>query len=212
MGSQQRKTVRVLKKLSERYPHAGTRLKFSSLFELLVAVILSAQSTDEQVNRVTRGLFQHYRTPEEFARLEPQELEPLIRGCGLYRSKARNLVQTARILVNDYQGQVPPEMETLLRLPGVGRKTANVVLSVGFGQPGLGVDTHVFRVSNRLGWHECRRPGDAEKVLKSLIPPVWWAQAHHLLIAHGREACRALRPRCEQCVVAGDCRCFQERQ
>ncbi|MDH7497027.1 MAG: endonuclease III [Syntrophomonadaceae bacterium] len=197
--------VRVLRRLQERYPEAGTRLHFEDRFQLLVAVVLSAQSTDVQVNRVTRRLFSLYRRPQDFAALEPAQLEPLVKGCGLYRAKARAIVGLSRALLERHGGQVPDSFEELLRLPGVGRKTANVMLSVGFDRPGLGVDTHVLRVSRRLGWHRCQGANAAEMALKALVPREWWSRAHHLLIAHGRAVCLARRPRCQGCPVRSDC-------
>lgn len=210
MSGDDRVVLAVLSRLGREYPQAGTRLKFSSLFQLLVAVMLSAQSTDEQVNRVTANLFKKYSQPGDFAVLEPSELEPLIKGCGLHRNKARNIIQTARILVNKYDGQVPEDLERLVELPGVGRKTANVVLSVGFNQPGLGVDTHVKRVTGRLGWHKTRTPDHAERILKQIIPVPEWSRAHHLFIAHGRSVCKARKPRCNECVIAKYCQYFHD--
>lgn len=210
MKSKQQRANEVLSKLTELYPDAGTRLKYSTRFELLVAVMLSARSTDDQVNQVTAELFQRYNRPEQFARLAPDELEPLIRGCGLYRNKARHIIDMSRRLMEDFGGEIPDELDLLTRLPGVGSKTANVVLSVGFGLPGLAVDTHVQRVTSRLGWHESKNPEVTEKILKSLLPSAQWSSAHHLLIAHGRAVCRARRPDCARCGIARFCSTGEE--
>jgi endonuclease III len=195
----------VLNRLRQEYPQAGTSLEFSSLFELLVAVMLSAQSTDAQVNRVSRELFKRYNTPLQLAALELTELEALIRGVGLYKNKARNIKSISQILLDKYQGQIPADMDSLLTLPGIGRKSANVVLSVGFDQPGLGVDTHVHRVSNRVGLVKAKNPHETEAQLKAVIPREDWSLAHHLFIFHGRQVCRARSPRCDDCAIAPLC-------
>ena len=195
----------VLRLLKNEYPQAGTRLRYQNLFQLLVAVILSARSTDEQVNRVTEQLFAKIKSVEDLAETEITELEEMVNGCGLHRQKARNLVAAARMIREEFGGEIPCNFNRLLRLPGVGRKTANVIIAVGFGKPGLGVDTHVFRVAGRLGWHQARSAQRAEAELKKLIPEHWWNQAHHLLIWHGREVCRARKPDCRRCVVRSYC-------
>lgn len=195
----------ILHLLELEYPDAGTMLEYKSIFELLVAVILSAQSTDAQVNRVTRELFVTSNIPQDFASMDITELEDAIRGVGLYKAKARSIQSISRILVEKYQGQVPDNFNDLLQLPGIGRKTANVILSVGFNQPGLGVDTHVHRVSNRLGLVEEQYPDKTELSLKSIIPRKNWSQAHHLLIFHGRRICTARKPKCSDCILEGLC-------
>ena len=195
----------VLHILQLEFPQAGTRLKWNSVFELLVATILSAQTTDEQVNRITGSLFQQYDKPEDFAVLTPEQLEPWIKGCGLYRNKARHIVEASQMIIDRFAGQVPDTLEELMELPGVGRKTANVVLSVGFGKPGLAVDTHVQRVAFRLGLTESNNPEQTELRLKSLINPHDWGMAHHLLIWQGRSYCQARKPRCSQCPLLELC-------
>ncbi|SHG49410.1 DNA-(apurinic or apyrimidinic site) lyase /endonuclease III [Thermosyntropha lipolytica DSM 11003] len=195
----------ILDRLEGEYPDASTLLKYRNLFELLVAVILSAQSTDEQVNRVTDRLFARYPTPYALAEASLEELEEIIKKVGLYKSKARNLKKMAEMLIARYNGEVPDNMEELLALPGVGRKTANVVLSVGFNKPGLGVDTHVHRVANRLGLVKAKNPKDTEKQLKELIAVSWWGKAHHLFIFHGRRVCKARRPYCTNCLIEDLC-------
>ncbi len=191
----------ILRLLQQEYPDAGTMLKFNSIFELLVAVVLSAQSTDLQVNRVTKDLFARLKTPQDFADIDLNELEEAIRGVGLHKAKAHSIQNISRILITEYQGMVPNSFEDLLRLPGIGRKTANVMMSVGFNQPGLGVDTHVHRVSNRLGLVKEQYPDKTELALKSIIPINCWSRAHHLLIFHGRRICTARKPKCAECVL-----------
>jgi len=199
------KAVKILDQLSALYPEAGTRLVFKSIFELLVAVVLSAQSTDEQVNRVTQGLFKVADTPADMARLNLAELEELIRGVGIYKNKARHLKELSSMLQERYGGQVPENFEELLTLPGVGRKSANVVIAVGFHRPGLGVDTHVQRVAYRIGLVNGKRNDASELELKKQIPPERWGEAHHLLIYHGRNTCQARKPDCSNCILVNDC-------
>lgn len=201
----------VLDLLDKQYPDAGTQLNYNTLFELLVAVVLSAQSTDKQVNQITPALFAKYPDAFAMANAEIDELEDLIKGVGLFHSKARYLKQLAQILVSKYEGKVPGSFEELLELPGVGRKTANVVIAVGFGGPGLGVDTHVHRVANRLGLVNSRNPNGTEKGLKGIISPERWNRAHHLLIWHGRQVCKARRPDCGGCVLQEQCQ-FNRQQ
>lgn len=195
----------ILAVLARTYPKSKTALNFASPFQLLVAAMLSAQSTDRQVNIITAGLFLRYRTPADFARLTPAELAEEIKGCGLYRNKSKNIIATSRTLVEKYGSIVPSTREELEQLPGVGRKTANVVLNVAFGQPALPVDTHVFRVSHRLGLSGARTPERTEADLLKLIPEALRRDAHHQLITHGRQICRARRPRCPVCPLAGLC-------
>ncbi|NLB17607.1 MAG: endonuclease III [Syntrophomonadaceae bacterium] len=196
---------RILKDLEQEFPQADTRLQFDNVFELLIATILSAQTTDEQVNTITENLFKRYNTPQDFVGLMPSELEPLINGCGLFRNKARSIIGASQMILERFGGQVPDSMEELMELPGVGRKTANVMLSVGFGKPGLAVDTHVQRVSRRLGFAEDDNPEHTERILKSLIEPHKWGRAHHLIIGHGRTFCRAKKPKCYECPIAYQC-------
>lgn len=196
----------ILDELARIYPDAGCALRYRNPFELLVATILSAQCTDSTVNRVTPALFSRFPTPQAFAEAAPEEIMEHIRECGLYRTKARNIRAACRILVDRHDGRVPADREALERLPGVGRKTANVVLSNAFGIPAIAVDTHVFRVAGRLGLVAARDPLQAERQLMQRIPRERWSQAHHLLIRHGREVCRARRPRCSACTIASWCR------
>jgi endonuclease-3 len=205
LQSASQRSVKIIKRLQEAYPQAGPMLKFSSRFELLVAVVLSAQSTDEQVNRVTAALFREANTPEALAAMEQSELEEKIKGVGLYKNKARSIKNLSLMLLEQYNGEVPGNYEALLQLPGVGTKSANVVMAVGFGQPGLGVDTHVHRVTNRLGIVHEKTPEKTEKALKALLPEKLWSISHHLFIFHGRQVCKARRPDCDHCCVEDLC-------
>ncbi len=195
----------ILKILEEEYGNTKSALHYSSVFELLIAVILSAQTNDNQVNKITDVLFQKYNQPEDFAKMPIAELEQYIKTCGLYKNKAKNIVAAAQKLVQDYHSQVPNTKEELLTLPGVGNKTANVVLSVGFGVPALAVDTHVFRVSHRLGLASGNTPDKVEEELCAIIPQEKWSDAHHWLIWHGRRVCAARNPKCITCKLRDFC-------
>ncbi|KYH31162.1 endonuclease III [Neomoorella mulderi] len=195
----------ILEALRVAYPGARSRLKYSNAFELLVAAILSAQTTDDQVNKVTAELFRRYPTAAALAAADPEEVAACIKSLGLYRMKAAHLVAACRILVSEYGGRVPDNLQDLLRLPGVGRKVANVVLSNAFGRDVIAVDTHVFRVANRLGLARAGDVLETEKQLMAILPPGTRGEAHHLLIHHGRAVCRARRPECRQCVVSSYC-------
>lgn len=201
-------TAAILNHLRQAYPDAGPRLNFSTPYQSLVATILSAQTTDEQVNRVTPLLFEKYPEVEALAAADPADVEKIIKSVGLYRSKAAHLVAAAKKILEDYQGQVPADFDSLLSLPGVGRKTANVVLFNAFGKPGLGVDTHVHRVANRIGICSEKHPEGTEKCLKELIAEDEWGEAHHLLIFHGRRICRARKPECTSCTLLDICKSY----
>ena len=196
---------KILKALAQAYPQAHCELIYSNPFELLIATMLSAQSTDQKVNQITPKLFQSYPTPSDMLRLSPSQLEDRIRSIGLYRTKARNILETCRILHEDYNGKVPATLDELTRLPGVGRKTANVVLANAFGIPAFAVDTHVLRLSNRLGLAQSKNPVEVEKSLTTLIPSELWIKTHHQLIFHGRRVCSARNPQCTQCVLRQYC-------
>ncbi|MGI9862227.1 endonuclease III [Moorella naiadis] len=196
----------ILQGLRTAYPGASSRLHYRNPFELLVAAILSAQTTDDQVNRVTPALFQRYPDPAALAAAEPAVVATCIKSLGLYRMKAAHLVDAARTIVSDYGGRVPDNPDDLLRLSGVGRKVANVVLSNAFGRDVIAVDTHVFRVANRLGLARADDVGETERQLMAALPPGSRGEAHHLLIYHGREVCRARHPRCGDCILRGYCR------
>ena len=195
----------VTELLKSVYPEAVCALHYTHDYELLFATRLSAQCTDKRVNAVTRELFEEYGTVQAMAALTPGELEPMIRSCGLGPSKAKNIVAASHILLRDYGGEVPREIGTLQTLPGVGRKTANVVASVAYGVPAIAVDTHVFRVSNRIGFAAAKDVAATEKQLMALIPEEKWSKAHHLLIWHGRRICTARSPQCGECFLRGVC-------
>ena len=186
-------------------PHPQTELEFASVFELLAAVLLSAQATDVGVNKATRRLFVVANTPQKILDLGLEGLEQHIKTIGLFRSKAKHLMQTCRILVEQHGGQVPRTREALEALPGVGRKTANVVLNVAFGEPTMAVDTHIFRVGNRTGLAPGKTPYEVEMQLLKRVPPSYLVDAHHWLILHGRYICQARKPRCAQCAVSAYC-------
>lgn len=191
--------------LQQANPHPETELRFASVFELLAAVLLSAQATDVSVNKATRRLFTLAPTPSRMLALGVAGVEQEIRTIGLYRTKARHLIETCRILLDRHGGEVPRHREALEALPGVGRKTANVVLNVAFGEPTMAVDTHIFRVSNRTGLAPGNTPLAVEKALLQRIPPAYRVDAHHWLILHGRYVCQARQPRCKACAVRDCC-------
>jgi endonuclease-3 len=168
-------------------------------------VILSAQCTDARVNMVTPALFARYPTAEAMAAAEPHDLEPYIKTCGLFTAKAKNIAAASRLIVEHHDGKVPHTMDELLELPGVGRKTANVVLAVGFDQDAIAVDTHVFRVANRTGLARAKTPAQTERQLMKVVPQADWSRAHHWLIHHGREVCHARNPACARCVLVDLC-------
>jgi endonuclease III len=195
----------ILRLLKENYPEAKCALNFNSPYELLVATILSAQCTDDRVNIVTSELFKEYNTPEKMITLSLEELCQKVKSCGFYKNKAKNILGTTKEILLKYEGQVPRTMEELIELPGVGRKTANVVLSNAYGVPAIAVDTHVFRVSNRLGLAKGKTPEEVEQGLMKNIPKKMWSDAHHYIIWHGRKVCHARKPNCEECVLTPYC-------
>ncbi|MBO4290111.1 MAG: endonuclease III [Lachnospiraceae bacterium] len=194
----------ALRILSELYPDPRPELVYTSPFELLVAVMLSAQCTDKQVNKVTPAVFARYPDAEAMAEARVEDLYPMVKSCG-FKSKAGNIISACRIIREEHGGQVPDTREELTKLPGVGRKTANVVLSNAFGIPAFAVDTHVFRVSNRLGLCRADTVEETERQMTRLIPEEKWGQAHHWLIWHGRRVCKAQRPLCEECGLKDLC-------
>ena len=191
--------------LENTYKDTKSALNFNNPFELLIAVILSAQCTDKRVNVTTARLFAKANTPEAILNMGVENLENEIRDCGLFRNKAKNIIATCHKLCSDYNGQVPSDFDELLKLPGVGRKTANVVSSIAFNRPAIAVDTHVFRVSNRLHLAEGNTPNEVEKGLQKAIPMEKWSDAHHWLIWHGRKICRARKPLCGECPLKELC-------
>lgn len=195
----------ILAVLENTYKDTKSALNFSNPFELLIAVILSAQCTDKRVNITTARLFAKADTPEKILDMGVAKLENEIRDCGLFRNKAKNIIATCHKLCSDYDGQVPNNFDELLKLPGVGRKTANVVSSIAFNRPAIAVDTHVFRVSNRLKLAEGTTPNEVERGLQKAIPMEKWSNAHHWLIWHGRKICRARNPLCRECPLRELC-------
>ena len=197
----------VLARFREQMPEVNTELEFGSVFQLLVAVILSAQFTDKRVNQVTPDLFARYPDAQSMAQAEADEVLEYISSVSYPNAKARHLVETARLLMTDYGGEVPSDMDQLLRLPGVGRKTANVIQAVAFGQATMAVDTHVFRVSHRLGLvnKTDTTPLKVERQLVKYIPEADIPRAHHWLLLHGRYVCTSRRPHCEKCMLADLC-------
>ena len=194
----------IVEKLSKIFSNKPA-LKFNTPFELLVAVILSAQCTDERVNKVTSELFKEYNTPQKMLTLSVEQLEKYIFSCGLYHSKAKNILATCKCLVDKYDGQVPSTLEELRTLNGVGRKTANVVYSVAFNGSAIAVDTHVFRVSNRIGLAKETNVLNTEKALMKILDKKDWSRAHHYLIYLGRSFCKASKPDCENCPIKDKC-------
>ena len=202
----------ALAALAAAYPSPKPELKFTTPYELLVATMLSAQCTDKQVNKCTEKLFADYNTPEEMAKLSEDELFPYIKSCGLYQTKGKNIIATSKLLLEQYGGEVPRDRDALTSLPGVGRKTANVVVSNAFHIPAIAVDTHVFRVANRIGIAEAKDVLNTEKQLMAAIPEEDWGDAHHWLIFHGRRVCDARKPDCEHCCVNMVCEYYHRTQ
>ncbi len=199
------KRTKIFAALRAADPNPETELRYDSPFELLVAVILSAQATDVSVNKATEGLFKAANTPQAMLALGVDGLKRYIRTIGLYNNKAENIIKTCRILVDDYDGEVPRTREALEKLPGVGRKTANVILNTAFGEPTIAVDTHIFRVANRTGIAKGKTPLEVEKRLLRLVPGEFRKDAHHWLILHGRYVCKARRPLCAECIIVDWC-------
>ncbi|MBU3093234.1 endonuclease III [Clostridium sp. CM028] len=201
-----KKTIKaVLEILNETYAGTKCGLDFTTHYELLVSTILSAQCTDDRVNIVTKKLYKKYNTPESMIALSDLELGEKIKSCGFYNNKSKNILGATKLILEKYNGEVPSTMEELIDLPGVGRKTANVVLSNAFGIPAIAVDTHVFRVSNRIGLAPGKNVYEVEQKLMKNIPKKMWSDAHHYIIWHGRKICKARKPNCEVCPIAPYC-------
>lgn len=200
------KTLKIIQILKKEYPHPKTALKHSNPLEILVATILSAQCTDKRVNIVTQSLFKKYKTARDYAKANLKTFEDEIRSTGFYKNKAKNIINAAKKIISDYGGRVPSAMEELVTLPGVARKTANIVLYSGFGKiEGIAVDTHVRRLSQRLGLSESDDPIKIEQDLMDLVPKSDWGEVSFLLIDHGRAICDAKKPLCNQCVLVKLC-------
>lgn len=200
----------VLKVLNDVYSDAECALNFRTPYELLVSTILSAQCTDVRVNMVTEKLFKEYNTPLKMVELTEVELQEKIKTCGFYRNKAKNILETSRKLLFEFNSEVPSNMEDLTKLPGVGRKTANVVMSNAYNIPAIAVDTHVFRVSKRIGLAKGDTPLKVEEELMEVVPKKMWSKAHHFIIWHGRKICKARKPECNICPISNFCDYYKD--
>jgi len=201
---------KLINYFKEKYPKPETALNFNSSFQLLIATIMSAQTTDVQVNKVTETLFEKYPGPKDFAKLTNKKLQKEIKTIGLYKNKSKYIIKTSKIILNEFNGEVPKNRKDLIKLSGVGRKTANVVLANAFGHKTIAVDTHVFRVSNRLGLVDTDKVEQVEQGLMEVIPKKYWTKFHHWLIFHGREVCKARNPLCENCEINVYCDYYQK--
>ena len=200
-----KKALEITEVLKKNYPNARPALEYSSVYELLVAVILSAQCTDVRVNKVTSKLYKVANTPQDMLKLGQAELEKYIFSCGLYKTKAEHIISASKDIIEKFGGEVPQKLEELRSLAGVGRKTANVVYSVGFNGNAIAVDTHVFRVSGRIGLAKGKNPLETEKLLMKRIPESDWSIMHHCLIWHGRKICSSRSPKCSECCIKDFC-------
>lgn len=204
------KFIEIFEILKKEYPDAKCSLNFTTPFEILVAVALSAQCTDERVNKVTAEIFPEYNTPEDFANLPLEDIEKMIHSCGFYRNKAKNLKLASQKILKDFNGDVPNTMEELMTIPGVGRKSANVIMLEAFNNPqGIAVDTHVKRLSNRIGFSNEKDPEKIEKDLLKILPKKYYSDANHILILHGRNICKAQNPNCKNCCINSLCKSFK---
>lgn len=202
---QQSEIKKVIEILEKIYPDVDTALNYDSAFELLIATILSAQTTDKQVNKVTQVLFKKYNKPEDFAEMSREELAGLIKSIGLYHNKSKYIIDASKMIIDRFRGEVPVTRNELMELPGVGRKTANVVLACAFEKNSFPVDTHVFRTANRIGLVDTDKVIEVEKELMKKIPEKLWTKMHHRLIFHGRETCKARNPQCNRCKLKDLC-------
>ena len=207
------KNIEIIEILKRTYPDAKCSLNFTSPFEMLIAVILSAQCTDERVNKTTPSLFKKYNTPKDFANMDISKLEILIHPCGFYKNKAKNIKATAKILVEKYDSKVPNTMEELIKLPGVGRKTANVVMLEAFNNPqGVAVDTHCKRIANRIGFSNQKEPEKIEQDILKIFPKKYYYDLNHVLIWHGRNICTARNPKCDLCPISKYCNFYSNNK
>jgi endonuclease III len=196
---------KIIRRLIKYYPDVKPDLRYGNLYQLAIAVVLSAQTTDKQVNSVTGELFRTYPDFKSLAQARLSDVRRIIRSTGFYRNKSTNIVKLAKGVIEKYNGRLPDAREELITLPGIGRKSANVILSMGFGIPAMAVDTHIIRIANRLAYADSRNPLDVERELTRFIPERLWTHAHLLLIRHGRATCRARQPLCRECPVRGLC-------
>jgi len=202
----------ITEKLQELYPNANCSLNYSSPLELLIATRLSAQCTDERVNKVTPKLFERFRFAEDFASASPEEIASYIRSCGFFRTKSNDIVNMCKKIVNDFNGKVPDNMEDLTSLPGVGRKTANLVLGMVYGKPGIVVDTHFIRITKRLGFHSTENAEKIEKIMSNLITPELSQKFCHQVVLHGRAVCKAINPKCGECKLSTECEYYKSKK
>lgn len=202
---------KVVERLVELYPNPVCELNFSTPFELLVAVILSAQCTDKRVNQITKTLFKEYNKPQDFAEMNQSLLESKIYSCGFYRNKAKNIISASKDIVEKHKGVLPSTYEKLIKLDGVGRKTASVILSVAFDIPAIAVDTHVFRLSKRLGLADEKTPDKTQDALEKVFPKKHWTKGHYALVLHGRYICKSQNPNCSMCGLSDLCKYFKEK-
>lgn len=205
MAFTKKEITQMLDALRDRYPEAGCALVHQNTYQLLISVVLSAQTTDKSVNKVTGELFAEYPSPADLAEADQQDVIDIIKTIGMYKTKSRNIIALAGELVEKHGGQVPEDYDELVKLPGVGRKTANVVLAVGFGHQRIAVDTHVFRLANRIGLVKEKDVLKTELGLMKVLPEDRWTEAHHSLIFHGRNCCTARNPKCGECPINGLC-------
>ena len=212
MTTSKKKTMELIDVIAEMFPDAEAELNYTNPFELTIAVLLSAQTTDVGVNRVTKGLFERFKAPEDYLAVDVEVIESYIKTIGLYRNKAKNIQKLCRDLIDKFNGEIPDNYDDLISLAGVGRKTANVVLSVAFDTPRIAVDTHVERISKRLGIARYKdSPLEVEETLMRKIPPERWSKTHHQLIFFGRYHCLARAPKCHECPLLEECREGQKR-
>ena len=205
------KAKTVAKKLEKLYPEADCSLNFYSPLQLLIATRLSAQCTDERVNKVTPALFEKFKSAEDFANATPEEIAPYIHSCGFFRTKSNDIVNMCKKIVNDFNGKIPDNMEDLTSLAGVGRKTANLILGMVYGKPGIVVDTHFIRITKRLGFHNTENAEKIEKIMLGIIPPEISQKFCHQVVLHGRTICKAINPQCEKCSLKSECDFYQTR-
>lgn len=202
----------VAEKLQKLYPDADCSLNHYSPLELLIATRLSAQCTDKRVNKVTPALFEKFKSAEDFASASPEEVAPYIHSCGFFRTKSNDIVNMCRKIINDFNGKVPDNMESLTSLPGVGRKTANLVLGMVYGKAGIVVDTHFIRITKRLGFHDTENAEKIEKIMLNLIPPEISQKFCHQIVSHGRNICKAINPKCSECTLSPECEYYKNRK
>lgn len=202
----------VAEKLQELYPDANCSLDYGSPLELLIATRLSAQCTDERVNKVTPKLFEKFRSAQDFAKASPEEVASYIHSCGFFRTKSNDIVNMCKKIVNNFNGKIPDNMESLTSLPGVGRKTANLVLGIVYGKPGIVVDTHFIRITKRLGFHNTENAEKIEKIMSDLIAPELSQKFCHQVVIHGRAVCRAINPKCNECKLSTECEYYKNKK